>query len=80
MARLEWIRVLFGDEPLLPAKTKLPPKPDLNAWFRSLATSRPNTDRGVDMNDIAGTLPERQPPRAPGQQQRRWNGQWWYYS
>jgi hypothetical protein len=51
-------------------------KPGSQEWYRALPP--PRTDQGVTMNSLARSIPKPRPPRAPGQQQRRWGGSWWY--
>ena len=47
-------------------------------WFMSLARTPPKANQGISMNAIARSVPKPTPPRAPGTQERYFNGLWWY--
>ena len=57
-------------------KPKLKPEPEPEP--RKL---RQSEMPGIDMNDLRRHCDQQRqrPPRAPGQQQRRFNGAWWYW-
>jgi hypothetical protein len=40
---------------------------------------RQSEQPGISMNELARSVSRQRPPRAPGQQRRRFNGLWWYY-
>ena len=65
------------EEPPEP-KRKVGPAPGSQAWYKQLPPPARNPD-DVSMNSIARSIPRRAPPRAPGQQARRFNGMWWHY-
>ena len=53
-----------------------PPRKGETEMERMLRCARNDIAAGkaVGMHDIARSIPRLRPPRAPGQQQRRWNG------
>jgi hypothetical protein len=84
-SRTKILELLLGEEHEVDAparpdsapRTKAKPAVGSQEWYKQLPPRR--TDDGISMNELARRVKKPKPPRAPGQQERRFNGSWWFW-
>lgn len=69
------VKLIANREREAAAKPEPPPVPEPGEPRKLRQSEQP----GISMNSLARTVQRPRPPRAPGQQSRRFNGLWWHY-
>ena len=85
-AALQRLRQLLDrEEAMPPPEDRTAPRPEAEfkqgsqSWYKALARSPPKEANGLSMNSLLRSIRKPRPPRAPGQQTRKFNGLWWYF-